>query len=72
MTNTIIHNLADIAEKNPKISKTLIGAIKYIMELEDELKSAEKAASDAAWERDGDRMGGQFSQEEINRSNEWR
>ena len=46
-------------------------AIKFI-QLESEIERLRKANSDMGWQLNPDRMGGQFSQEEIGRRNEWR
>jgi hypothetical protein len=37
-----------------------------------EIKRLRKANSDMGWRLNPDRMGGQFTQEEINRGDEWR
>jgi hypothetical protein len=37
-----------------------------------EIARLRKANSDMGWELNPDRMGGQFTDEEINRGNEWR
>ena len=46
-------------------------AIKFIT-MEAEIERLRKANSDMGWQLNPDRMGGQFSQEEIGRRNEWR
>ena len=37
-----------------------------------EIERLRKANSDMGWQLNPDRMGGQFTEEEINRGNEWR
>lgn len=38
----------------------------------DEIERLRKANADMGWQLNPDRMGGQFTQEEINRGDEWR
>ncbi len=43
-----------------------------IWNLRNRILVLEKHNSDMGWELNPDRMGGQFTEEEINRGNEWR
>ena len=46
--------------------------VREIWLLQNRIKHLEKANSDMGWQLNPDRMGGQFTQEEINRRDEWR
>lgn len=46
-------------------------ATKFFL-MEAEIERLRKANSDMGWRLNPDRMGGQFTQEEINRGDEWR
>jgi hypothetical protein len=43
-----------------------------IWRLQNRVTQLEKHNTDMGWRLNPDRMGGQFTQEEINRGNEWR
>lgn len=46
--------------------------IKKIWNLQNRIVKLEKQNSDMGWELNPDRMGGQFTEEEINRGSKWR
>lgn len=70
MTDTeLIERLLDDAKFNNEIR--VIAAIR-IEQLLRENARLRKANSDMGWRLNPDRMGGQFTEEEINRGNEWR
>ena len=65
----LIERLLDDAKFNNEIR--VIAAIR-IEQLLRENARLRKANSDMGWRLNPDRMGGQFTEEEINRGNEWR
>jgi hypothetical protein len=44
---------------------------KLLMQAADEIQRLRQANSDMSWRLNPDRMGGQFTDEELNRGNEW-
>lgn len=57
-------------DKLMKMSKKDL--VMLIWKLSDEVKQLREHNTEMGWRLDPDRMGGQFTQEEINRRDEWR
>jgi hypothetical protein len=57
----------DLLDNN--LFREAYGCIKQLLR---ENASMRKANSDMGWRLNPDRMGGQFTEEEVNRGNEWR
>ena len=64
--------LLEITSLNTVIDMLHVAWDQTTEELQRENKRLRKANSDMGWELNPDRMGGQFTEEEINRGNEWR
>ena len=74
LKNKIERDLFDLAEVlgvGTKNSDICLRAIHKIQELEGELVDLTAKNSEMGWRLNPDRMGGQFTQEEINRGDEW-
>jgi hypothetical protein len=54
------------------MAESMSAAADVIEELLNENAQLRKANTDMGWELNPDRMGGQFTEEEINRGSEWR
>ena len=59
-------------EFNKLMKKTKRDLINEIWRLQKRVSRLEEVNSDMGWRLSPDRMGGQFTQEEINRRDEWR
>jgi hypothetical protein len=57
-------------DKLMKMSKKDL--VMLIWKLSDEVKQLREHNTEMGWQLNPDRMGGQFTQEEINRRDEWR
>ena len=67
-----LFDLAEVLGVGTKNSDICLRAIRKIQELEGELVDLTAKNIDMGWRLNPDRMGGQFTEEEINRGNEWR
>ena len=57
-----------IAKLDEKDGMFIQGMVNEIERLQKKIREQDKRISDYSWERNPDRMGGQFTQEEIDRS----
>ena len=69
--------LAEIEDKEfvydpQRIYMVLTLACSKLRKYEDEIKRLKNQNTEMGWRLNPDRMGGQFTQEEINRGDEWR
>lgn len=69
---SMAHSPSHVMAQFRMMTESMIAAADVIDRLNRENARLRKANIDMGWELNPDRMGGQFTEEEINRGNEWR